>query len=101
MPQRLYDTHRWRKERAQFLQAHPLCVYCQEQGRATPAMVVDHIIPHRGDPALFWDRRNWQALCFTCHAKAKKVEEHRGYAIGSDVNGMPLDRNHPWNMENI
>ena len=28
---------------------------------------VDHIIPHRGDPELFWDRSNWQALCKNCH----------------------------------
>ena len=29
--------------------------------------VIDHIIPHRGDPILFWDRSNWQPLCKDCH----------------------------------
>jgi 5-methylcytosine-specific restriction protein A len=48
--------------------------------------VVDHIRPHMGDPALFWDEGNWQALCdytspFNCHgtktaneANERKVE---------------------------
>lgn len=40
----------------------------------TPARVVDHITPHRGDVALFWDESNWQALCdfttpFNCHGQ--------------------------------
>ena len=39
----------------------------EEQGKLTPATVVDHIIPHRGDKKLFWDERNWQALCESCH----------------------------------
>jgi 5-methylcytosine-specific restriction protein A len=31
--------------------------------------VVDHVIPHKGDRALFWDEaNNWQALCARCHA---------------------------------
>ena len=32
-------------------------------------LALDHIIPHRGDRKLFWDRDNWQALCKSCHAK--------------------------------
>ena len=38
-----------------------------KQGNLTPATVVDHIIPHRGDMKLFWDESNWQALCESCH----------------------------------
>ncbi|WP_456297628.1 HNH endonuclease signature motif containing protein [Kineothrix alysoides] len=37
--------------------------------RYVKATVVDHVIPHRGDPILFWDKRNWQPLCKTCHDK--------------------------------
>lgn len=33
----------------------------------TRATVVDHIKPHRGDKALFWDEHNWQPLCKKCH----------------------------------
>jgi 5-methylcytosine-specific restriction protein A len=29
--------------------------------------VVDHVVPHRGDAILFWDRANWQSMCKPCH----------------------------------
>lgn len=69
--QRGYNS-RWQRARAAYLAAHPLCVECAKHGRVTPARVVDHVRPHRGDQALFWDERNWQALCdhtspFDCH----------------------------------
>ena len=46
---------------------HPLCAECLKNGVLTPATVVDHIVPHRGDHALFWDEQNWQPLCKDCH----------------------------------
>ncbi len=58
-----------------------------------PATVVDHIKPHRGDPKLFWDQENWQALCARHHDRDKQREE-RGRAI-DDVRQMfplPLDQ---------
>ena len=58
---------RWRRARARFLAAHPLCVQCRREGRITAATVVDHKAPHRGDPALFWDESNWQPMCKQCH----------------------------------
>lgn len=58
---------RWQKARAGYLKSHPLCVHCEDEGQVTPATVVDHITPHRGDRALFWDRSNWQALCARHH----------------------------------
>lgn len=69
--ERGYDA-RWRAAREVYLAAHPLCVECKKQGRLTPARVVDHIVPHRGDQQLFWDESNWQSLCdftspFDCH----------------------------------
>lgn len=54
---------RWRRESKAFLAAHPLCAECQKEGRYVQATVVDHIVPHRGDQKLFWDRSNWQPLC--------------------------------------
>ena len=57
----------WRKARKQYLEEHPLCVECMKEGRYVKATVVDHIIPHRGNKTLFWDQRNWQALCKRCH----------------------------------
>lgn len=64
--ERGYDS-RWRIARARYLKRHPLCVICKREGRLTPATVVDHIIPHRGDRQLFWDITNWQPLCKGCH----------------------------------
>jgi hypothetical protein len=46
----------WRRARAAFLALHPLCAACQALGRVVPAIVVDHVVPHRGDQRLFWDQ---------------------------------------------
>jgi len=70
---------KWQKARATFLRSHPLCVMCLEQdGRAEPATVVDHRIPHRGNQALFWDENNWQPLCATHHSRDKQRAEAKG-----------------------
>jgi 5-methylcytosine-specific restriction enzyme A len=61
-----YDAT-WRKARAHYLAEHPLCVRCAERQRTTAASVVDHVVPHRGDMALFWNQSNWAALCTRCH----------------------------------
>lgn len=75
--QRGYDA-RWRKARKWFLSRNPLCVQCLEDGRLTPATVVDHVVPHRGDVNLFWDVNNWQALCKSCHDR-KTAKEDGGF----------------------
>ena len=67
---------RWRRARRAFLARHPLCARCAARGRLAPATVVDHVTPHRGDPGLFWDERNWAALCKPCH-DAKTTREGR------------------------
>ncbi len=61
-----YDT-RWRTARKRYLSYHPLCVECLKEKKLTPATVVDHIVPHRGNQKLFWDENNWQPLCKGCH----------------------------------
>ena len=72
--------HKWRVARATWLRAHPLCVFCERAGYVTAATVVDHIVPHCGNMALFWLRTNWQGLCDTCHASVKaKLEHDAGY----------------------
>ncbi|MCY7484420.1 HNH endonuclease signature motif containing protein [Paenibacillus alvei] len=75
--QRGYD-HKWRKARLGFLRKHPLCKHCYDAGKYTPSYVVDHIIPHKGDKALFWDRNNWQPLCKQCH-DVKTATEDGGF----------------------
>ncbi|MEN8822303.1 MAG: HNH endonuclease [Abyssibacter sp.] len=76
---RLY-TSAWRKARAGFLARHPLCECdeCKQLDRVLPANVVDHIVPHRGDRALFWDRSNWQAMNARCHNR-KTAREDGGF----------------------
>lgn len=64
--QRGYDN-KWRKARNFYLKENPLCVACKASGELTPATVVDHIKPHKGDMILFWVFDNWQALCKRCH----------------------------------
>ena len=81
--------------RAAYLVKHPFCAYCLRdagisyqqdavtiglacatKGIGQPhAQVVDHIEPHRGDQALFWNKANWQALCSTHHSADKQREE--------------------------
>lgn len=69
--------YRWQQYRLRFLAEHPLCVMCKQAGRVEAATVVDHIEPHKGDDALFWDTDNHQALCKRCHDGAKQREEAR------------------------
>ncbi len=90
--------HKWQVTRAGFLRKHPLCVFCERQGRATLATVVDHIEPHRCDKAKFWDRANWQPLCKPCHDGAKQRLERSGTIADCDTAGVPLDPNHHWNQ---
>lgn len=71
-------TYRWQKASKAYLKQNPVCVLhlakgevvawtiCKETGKRD-GLVVDHIIPHRGDMAVFWDRSNWQTLCKPCH----------------------------------
>lgn len=67
---RLYKTARWKKLRKAQLAEHPLC-QCPACGegrlRVTPATVVDHDRPHRGDEALFFDPSNLVSMGKTCH----------------------------------
>lgn len=72
--ERGYD-HRWRKERAEYLRLHPACVMCEAEGKVRAANVVDHVVPHRGDMALFWDKTNWQSLCRPHHDSHKQRME--------------------------
>ncbi len=66
---------RWEKAARLFLAQHPICA-C---GCSRAAEVVDHVRPHRGDAALFWDAENWQALTRECHARKTRAEGGRGY----------------------
>ncbi|GGA81260.1 HNH endonuclease [Brucella endophytica] len=65
-------TAEWERESKAFLATYPSCRRC-----GAPATLVDHIQPHKGNQALFWNRANWQPLCTPCHSSAKQSEERR------------------------
>jgi 5-methylcytosine-specific restriction endonuclease McrA len=84
--------YKWQKARAAYLEKHPFCAFCLrdlgisyeqdadvigeqcvDRGLGLPrANVVDHMDPHRGDWAVFWDSSRWQSLCFNHHDSEKK-----------------------------
>lgn len=103
--QRGYDA-RWIRESKQYLAKHPYCVHHLEMGRMVKSNVVDHKVPHKGDHKLFWDRSNWQALCFSCHNCKTALNDGGGYnrevradgvMRGTKMTGEPADPNHHWN----
>jgi 5-methylcytosine-specific restriction enzyme A len=73
----LYN-YKWEQARKRYLKVNPLCVECLQLGRTTPATIVDHIIPHKGDKRLFWDKSNWQSLCKRHHDR-KTAKEDGGF----------------------
>ena len=85
-------TSRWDTARRAFLAEHPRCTRC-----GSPATVVHHRKPHRGNPTLMWDRGNWEPVCKPCHDGPCQHEDRHGYsnAIGDD--GLPTDPRHPFN----
>jgi 5-methylcytosine-specific restriction protein A len=89
-PERMmYSTPAWRKLRAMVLREESECA---TPGCIHPARVVDHIRPHRGDPALFFDRANLQALCKRCHdQKTAKLDGGFGNESRSSVTGSVAD----------
>ena len=58
---------KWQEYRLRYLAKHPLCVRCLEAGITMKGIVIDHIVPHRGNKKLFWDQSNHQTLCVYHH----------------------------------
>ena len=76
-----YKTSRWQRLRWQVLtDAMFTCAMCRRIEGNSRYLVADHIRPHRGNDALFWDRNNIQCLCKSCHDGAKQSMERRGQA---------------------
>ena len=94
---KLYQTKEWYRLRYKQLRKEPCCKYCDDSGRVVLATVVDHIIRHKGDEALFFDPDNLQSLCKVHHDSTKQREEKHGVIIGGDDNGYPVDPEHHWN----
>ncbi|MFZ5678492.1 MAG: HNH endonuclease [Pseudomonadota bacterium] len=77
--QRGYDS-KWQRESRMFL-ALPGNSHCS-CGCGRIANVVDHVIPHKGNKRLFWDRRNWAPMNSHCHNSTKQSLERSMEANG-------------------
>ncbi len=97
-----YKSARWQRLRKQVLLDEPLCMCERCDGgrrRVLPSNTVDHKIPHRGDPVLFWDRDNLQGLYKRCHDRKTQRElrdegtTHANFAaIGGGIGKSGGDR---------
>jgi 5-methylcytosine-specific restriction protein A len=89
---------RWQKYRARYLAQHPLCAdpFGAHGATVVGATVVDHVVAHKGDHKRFWDPKNHQPLCASCHGRKSAIEPggraHRGWvpAIGVATSGDPI-----------
>jgi 5-methylcytosine-specific restriction endonuclease McrA len=86
-------TTPWDKAAAGHRAKHPLCVYCAmgawgDAPRDTAADLIDHLIPHRGDQAIFWNRRDWVSSCTDCHNGPKQRTERNPRALAVLANAV-------------
>jgi 5-methylcytosine-specific restriction protein A len=96
----LYRTTLWRTLRDMQLCEQPRCERCLALGKLTPATVVNHRAPHKGDAQLFHDPENLQSLCKPCHDGPTQQRERIGYEKTIGVDGWPIDPLHPFNELN-
>lgn len=73
------------------------CIVIEGNRHHRRAAVANHRKPHKGNEVLFFDLRNVETVCKACHDTLVQREEVRGYTIGADIDGRPVDPNHPWN----
>jgi 5-methylcytosine-specific restriction protein A len=85
------STRRWRELRAAKLEANPTCEL-QLSGCESAAVEVDHIKQLRDGGERF-DWSNLRSACDACHKQRHGKQKRYGF----DVDGYPLDPEHPWN----
>ncbi len=94
---RWYSNRRWARRARLQLKLEPLCRMCLADGVVAPAEVADHVVPHKGDAALFW-RGELQSLCKAHHDSSKAQIEAKGFVDDIGADGWPVDRSHPVNQ---
>jgi 5-methylcytosine-specific restriction protein A len=68
---------------------------CARMGRIEPAVVADHVEPHKGDINKFM-LGALAGLCLVHHNASKQREEVRGYSDEIGADGWPTDvERHP------
>lgn len=73
--ERGYGTQ-WKAYSEGYRRMHPFCIECGHRGRIEPVAVVDHKIPARLDPGLFWEPDNHWGLCLECHGWKYRMERY-------------------------
>lgn len=87
---KLYRTKAWQQLRLAQLSRAPICHLCEEIGHVTAADTVDHVVPHRGDIALFYDPSNLASLCASCHSRHKQRAENGRKVVRYGADGYPV-----------
>lgn len=57
----------WRRVRAAYAKAHPLCEECLKEGKLVPLDEVHHLVPLSKGGTNKWE--NLMSLCKSCHTK--------------------------------
>ena len=73
-----YQLKAWQQARRIQLARSPLCKYCKQEGKVTPATVVNHIKPHKGDWHLFISADNHESTCSHHHNSLIQSYERTG-----------------------
>ena len=94
-----YGLKIWKAIRENQLADQPLCEWCEKKGIVAAAVAVHHATPHKGDWEMFINGP-FVSLCSPCHDGDARDIEQRGYKRTIDVNGYPIDPNHPSNRLN-
>ena len=84
-----YSTARWKALRHDRLTEQPLCERCLLQEIVTPATVVHHLVPHRGDLVKFWSGP-FENLCAPHHNSQGQMEDHGKVVMQFDAAGWPI-----------
>jgi 5-methylcytosine-specific restriction enzyme A len=73
--QHLYDSVEWKRLRKAFRAEHPRCQCEYHAGKpdAPKSECVDHIVAHRGNRALFFDRSNLRAIVDELLPKVRRL----------------------------
>ena len=76
---KLINSARWKKLRADKLQANPICECCEANGLSTPATEVHHetevesVPTERAMALLMFDYDNLKSVCHPCHAEIHRL----------------------------
>ena len=74
-----YNSVKWRRFSKRFLRLNPFCEACKKKGLVSPSRVSDHVVPRKLKRFNDFDRKNLQALCYSCDGR-KRVRERSFYS---------------------